>query len=121
MPQVFQVLNKNAELGACAQGVVDSLYKVTGMFPQGFGIVYMPLGELAEQGDCYEYAIVNALYPRVPEQPNCRIATRQLTYIGFGQNIIIKKSSNLYFTQTAKKYLIIFLNSLNGCFTSIKF
>lgn len=113
LPQVFQVLNKNAELGACAQSVVDSLYKVTGMFPQGFGIVYMPLGELAEQGDCYEYAIVNALYPRRPEQPNCRIATRQLTYIGFGQNIIIKKTSNLYFTQTAKKLTTLSKERLN--------
>jgi hypothetical protein len=113
LPQVFQVLNKNAELGACAQSVVDSLYKVTGMFPQGFGIVYMPLGELAEQGDCYEYAIVNALYPRVPEQPNCRIATRQLTYIGFGQNIMIKKTSNLYFTQTAKKLTTLSKERLN--------
>ncbi len=113
LPQVFQVLNKNAELGACDQSVVDSLYKVTGMFPQGFGVVYMPLGELAEQGDCYEYAIVNALYPAVPEHPHCRIATRKLTYIGFGQNIVIKKNSNLYFTQTAKKLAKLSKERLN--------
>ncbi len=113
LPQVFQVLNKNAELGACSQGVVDALYKVTGMFPQGFGIVYMPLGELAEQGDCYEYAIVNGLYPAIPEHPNCRIATRKLTFISYGQNIVIKKNTNLYFKQTAKKLATLSKERLN--------
>lgn len=103
LPQVFQVLHKNAELGACEPLFVDALYKITGMFPQGYGIVYMPLGEFGDKSDCYEYAIVNNLYPKVPDQPLCRIATRKLTFIGYGQNIVIKNSSNLYFTETAKK------------------
>lgn len=113
LPQVFQVLNKNAELGACAQSVVDALYKITGMFPQGFGIVYMPLGEFGEQGDCYEYAIVNGFYPQKPEQPNCRLTTRKLTFIGYGQNNVIKNSCNLYFTQTAKKLATLSKDRLN--------
>lgn len=113
LPQVFQVLNKNAELGACAQSVVDALYKITGMFPQGFGIVYMPLGEFGEKGGCYEYALVNGLYPEKPEQPSCRITTRKLTFIGYGQNIAIKNSNNLYFTQTAKKLATLSKDRLN--------
>jgi hypothetical protein len=113
LPKVFQVLNKNAELGACAQSVVDSLYKITGIFPQGFGIVYMPLGEFGEHGDCYEYAIVNRLYPDNPEQPNCRMATRKLTFIGYGQNGVIKNTGNLYFTQTAKKLATLSKERLN--------
>lgn len=103
LPQVFQVLHKNAELGACEQHFVDALFKVTGMFPQGFGIVFMPLDEYGDKSDCYEYAIVNSLYPAIPEQPSCRITTRKLTYIGYGQNITIKNTSNLYFPETAKK------------------
>ena len=113
LPQVFQVLNKNAELGACSQVSVDALYKVTGMFPQGFGVVYMPSGEFGEKGDCYEYGIVNSLYPSNPEQPNCRMTTRKLTFIGYGQNIIIKKNSNLYFTRTAKKLASLSKERLN--------
>lgn len=113
LPQVFQVLNKNAELGACAQVAVDALYTITGMFPQGFGIVYMPLGEFGEKGDCYEYAIVNNLYPRKPDQPYCRIATRKLTFISYGQNVIIPTNSNLYFTQTAKKLASLSKERLN--------
>ena len=113
LPKVFQVLNKNAEVGACAQSVVNALYKITGMFPQGFGIVYMPLGEFGDQGDCYEYAIVNRLYPEKIEQPNCRMATRKLTFIGYGQNAVIKNNSNLYFTQTAKKLATLSKDRLN--------
>lgn len=103
LPQVFQVLNKNAELGACDQRVIDALYKITGMFPQGFGLVYMPNGEFVNSGDSYEYAIVNGLYPKDPEEPFCRMATRKLSFIGHGQNIVLTKDKNLYFPETAKK------------------
>ncbi len=113
LPQVFQVLNKNAELGACSKSVVDALYKVTGMFPQGFGIVYMPVGEFGEQSDCYEYAIVNSLYPDNLEHPHCRMTTRKLTFIGYGQNLRILSSSNLYYTQTAKKLATLSKDRLN--------
>jgi hypothetical protein len=83
--------------------VVDALYQITGMFPQGFGIVYMPFSEFGDKGDCYEYAIVNGLYPQQAEHPTCRMTTRKLAFIGFGHDIVISKSMNLYFTQTAKK------------------
>jgi len=113
LPQVFQVLNKNAELGSCSQKAVDALYKITGMFPQGYGVVYMPEDEMGHLGDCYEYAIVNRLYPENPEQPLCRIATRYLTFIGYGHNITIKKSNNLYFPQVAKKVATLSKERLN--------
>lgn len=113
LPQVYQVLNKNAELGACSQSVVDSLYKITGMFPQGFGVVYMPFSEFGDKGDCYEYAIVNSLYPKNPEEPLCRITTRKLAFIGFGHDLAITKSMNLYFTQTAKKLATLSKERLN--------
>ncbi|MBU2892795.1 hypothetical protein KO495_05595 [Colwellia sp. D2M02] len=113
LPQVYQVLNKNAELGACSQNVVDALYQITGMFPQGFGIVYMPFSEFGGKGDCYEYAIVNSLYPKNPDEPHCRMTTRKLAFIGFGHDIIITKTMNLYFTQTAKKLASLSKERLN--------
>ena len=113
LPKVFQVLNQNAERGGCSQVVVDALYKITGMFPQGFGITYIPLDNEGKQQETYEYAIVNQLYPADPLQPICRIATRQLAFISFGQNIIINNSENLYFTETAKKLASISKERLN--------
>jgi len=103
LPKVFQVLNKNAELGACSKKIVDALYDITGMFPQGYGVIYMPVGGMGEQGNCYEYAIVNRLYPPDPEQPLCRIATRKLAFVGYGHNIEVNKANNLYFPHMAKK------------------
>ncbi len=113
LPKAYQVLNKNAELGACSQSAVDALYQITGMFPQGYGIVYFPIGEYGEQSDCYEYAIVNAFYPKKPEQPICRMATRKLTFIGYGQNVVVAKQCNLYFPQTAKKLAALSKERLN--------
>ena len=113
LPKVYQVLNKSAELGACSQKVVDALYKITGMFPQGYGVIYMPEDELGQLGSCYEYAIVNRLYPKEPEQPLCRMATRKLTFIGYGHDIEVKRTNNLYFPQMAKKVAKLSKERLN--------
>lgn len=108
LPKVYQVLNKTAELGACSQKIVDALYQITGMFPQGYGVIYMPQNE-----GCYEYAIVNRLYPALPEEPLCRIATRKLAFIGYGHNIEVKKQNNLYFPHMAKKIARLSKERLN--------
>ncbi len=113
LPKVYQVLNKNAELGICSQRVVDALYQITGIFPQGYGIIYMPEDGAGQQGDCYEYAIVNRLYPELPEQPLCRIATRKLAFISHGHNIEVKKKNNLYFPEMAKKVARLSKERLN--------
>jgi hypothetical protein len=105
LPKVFQVLNQNSERGACNQVVVDALAKIIGHYPQGYGVTYIP----AEQDvyDRYEYAIVSQLYPKFPENPICRTATRNLTFISHGQDIEIKRTNNLYFTDTAKRFSTI--------------
>ena len=83
------------------------------MFPQGYGVIYMPVDEMGQQGDCYEYAIVNRLYPADPEQPLCRIATRKLAFISHGHNIEVKKKNNLYFPHMAKKVAKLSKERLN--------
>ena len=113
LPKVFQVLNKNAELGACSQKAVDALYKITGMFPQGYGVIYMPEDDSGQQSDCYEYAIVNRLYPENPLQPLCRMATRKLAFISHGHNIDVKTKNNLYFPDMAKKIAKLSKERLN--------
>jgi hypothetical protein len=41
------------------------------------------------------------------------MATRKLTFIGYGQNLVISNNSNLYFTQTAKKLARLSKERLN--------
>ncbi|NQZ22365.1 MAG: hypothetical protein HRT53_09940 [Colwellia sp.] len=105
LPKVFQALNQNAERGACSQVVVDALAKITGQFPQGFGVTYIPYDQ--DIDDRYEYAVVCQLYPKNLEQPICRMTTRNLAFMGHGQEIEIKKCCNLYFVETAKNFSTI--------------
>ncbi|MFT7429931.1 MAG: hypothetical protein ACI971_000372 [Colwellia sp.] len=105
LPKVYYVLNQNAERGACCQAVVNALTKITGHFPQGYGVTYVPYEQ--DINDRYEYAIVSQLYPANADYPICRTATRNLAFINHGQEIVIKKSANLYFTETAKSFSTI--------------
>jgi hypothetical protein len=114
LPKVYQVLNQNAQRGGCSQLVVDALYTITGMFPQGYGIVYFPINSSGEQQDNYEYAIVNQLYPPEPEHPLCRIATRHLAFVSRGQSIEVKRNANLYFRETAEKLKLLSKERLNA-------
>ncbi|MBA6328803.1 hypothetical protein H4J46_12800 [Colwellia sp. MB02u-6] len=101
LPRVYQALYKNAVRGRCSRQVVDALYQITGDFPQGFGVIYIPND--VDQDVRYEYAIVTQLYPEKSNEPKCRIASRQLTFIGHGHDLVVKKSNNLYFVETAQK------------------
>lgn len=103
LPRVKLVMDKGAEVGAFSKAVSDALIKITGVFPQGYGITYIPQDSDRQDLDRYEYAIVVGLYPQDIEIPLCRVATRNLAFNAFGVNIIIGKENNLYFGNAKKK------------------
>jgi len=103
LPKVFQILKLNVERKHCHAKIVECLYRITGMFPMGYGITYLPLDSSGNSLDRYEYAIVTRLYPQKLQQPECRVATRSLSFISRGQDLQIERSCNLYFPETAKK------------------
>ncbi|MGB1262850.1 MAG: hypothetical protein ACPG52_08080 [Cognaticolwellia sp.] len=111
LPKVYQALHQNAERGRCSRAIVDSLYKITGDFPQGFGVVYIPHD--VDQEVRYEYAIVTQLYPDNPSEPHCRMATRHLTFVGYGHDLVVSKTHNLYSNETAKQFSNISKGRLN--------
>lgn len=111
LPKVYQALYQNAERGICRKDIVDLLYSITGAFPQGYGITYIPND--IDDNVRYEYGIVTQLYPDNPEEPICRSATRNLTFIGHGHDMTIKTNSNLYYVETAKKFSMINKERLN--------
>lgn len=113
LPRVYQVLYQNAERGVCNREVIDAMYEITGIFPIGYGVTFIAENMYGEQQDRYEYAIVNYLYPSDPEQPNCRTATRNLSFISFGQDIVVSKERNLHFPETSKKLTKINKERLN--------
>lgn len=113
LPKVYQALNQNAERGTICQVAVDTLRQITGEFPLGYGVTYIPTDSDGKKGEHYEYAIVTQLYPENPKHPVCRMATRGLTFIAHGQDIVIKDDINLYNTDTAKEFATISKDRLN--------
>lgn len=103
LPKVYNVLYKSAEMGGCNQKAVDGLLQITGHFPQGYGVTFIPLNSDGVELDRYEYAIVTGLYPNSPWQPHCRLATRNLQFISHGSDSIISKDKNLYIPGVSKK------------------
>jgi len=117
LPKVYQALNQNAERGTCSQLVVDGLRAITGDYPQGFGITYIPTDSDGKKGEQYEYAIVNSLYPINIQHPHCRTATRNLSFVSHGQDIILPIEANLHNTHTAKLFASISKDRLNEILT----
>lgn len=103
LPRVKLVMDKGAQVGAYSKAVSDALIEMTGVFPQGFGITYIPRDSDQQDLDRYEYALVVGLYPDDIEVPVCRVATRNLAFNSFGVNVIIGKENNLYFSAARKK------------------
>jgi hypothetical protein len=103
LPKAAILLAKVATQGAISITAANSLIEIVGYFPQGFGIAYLPDDERSQILERYEYAIVNSLYPADPRIPHCRIVTRNLTYVSYGNNVLVSEKNNLFFPATQKK------------------
>ncbi|MEY8197922.1 MAG: hypothetical protein RPS47_01640 [Colwellia sp.] len=101
----FQILNKGVDKGIISKQIVESLLKITGVFPQGYGVTYIPKSSEGYDLDRYEFAIVNTLYPQNPYSPICRIATKNLVFNSSGTDICIEPGNNLYFPDARKKLM----------------
>jgi hypothetical protein len=103
LPKVSAVLRAGVTKGWYPAAVVERLLQITGDFPQGYGITYIPKDSDHKDLDRYEYAIVNSLYPAETDQPVCRVVTRNLNYTHAGSNLTVRRDNNLYFPQAQKK------------------
>lgn len=103
IPKVGLVLDKAVEKGMCSKTAADGLMRITGIFPQGYGITYIPKDSDKQDLDRYEYAIVTSLYPPHPNVPICRMVTRNLTYQISVMGCTVRVENNLFFPQARKK------------------
>ncbi|KKO45085.1 hypothetical protein WG68_11625 [Arsukibacterium ikkense] len=97
LPKAALLMREGAKRNEYNGLLVDQLLRITGLFPQGYGVVFAPLGGDQQPLDRYEFAIVNGLYPQKPEQPNCRVVSRQQQYRNTGLDISLQTDYNLYF------------------------
>ena len=103
LPKVTLVLEKGVEKGIYSKVAVEALIAITGVFPQGYGVTYIPKDSDRQDLDRYEYAIVTGLYPTDIRQPVCRMVTRNLTYNVSAQGGVIGIANNLYYPPARKK------------------
>ncbi len=103
LPKVSLVLENGVERGIYSAVAVTGLLKITGVFPQGFGVTYIPKDSDRQDLDRYEYAIVTSLYPQDPRMPVCRMVTRNLTYNVSAQGCVVSVENNLYYPAARKK------------------
>lgn len=107
LPKAALALEKSAELGRLSQQSVDAFLKIVGMFPQGFGIPYIPKDSDGNDMERYEYAIVTGLYPPEFKKALCRIVTYSLTYQASARGCVLSVENNLYFPQARRKLEIV--------------
>lgn len=103
VPKAFLILDKGVERNSHSQIAVDTLLKITGLYPQGFGITYIPKDDNGDDLPRYEYAIVNRLFPNDPHIPLCRVVTKNLTFVSNGDDVTLHSSQNLYYPTNRKK------------------
>lgn len=97
LPRAALLMREAAARGDYNGLLVDCLFRIVGLFPQGYGVVFTPLGDDGKPQLKYEFAIVNSLYPEKPEQPGCRVVSRNQQYRNTGYNISLSTELNLYF------------------------
>ena len=97
LPKASLLLQDSVKRGMLDAKWVQHLLRITGVFPQGFGITFIPQQTENSLSDKYELAIVNQLYPRHPAVPHCRVVSRNLQYRRGGHNCAVSIENNLYF------------------------
>ncbi|MCH8536415.1 MAG: hypothetical protein LAT66_01470 [Alkalimonas sp.] len=107
LPKAALLLKEGVKRQLYSAEWVDQLLRITGLFPQGYGLAFIPPRHASQPKDKYEFAIVNALYPEQPEVPHCRIVTRNLQYKNTGKDCLISIPQNLYFRQARKQLEIV--------------
>ncbi len=107
LPKAALALDKNAELDKICKKTVAGFLKIVGMFPQGYGLAYIPKDSDGNDMERYEYAIVTGLYPKHFRKPYVRIATYSLTYQASARGCHLSIENNLYFPQARRKLEVV--------------
>uniref|UniRef100_A0A486XTA9 Uncharacterized protein n=1 Tax=Rheinheimera sp. BAL341 TaxID=1708203 RepID=A0A486XTA9_9GAMM len=107
LPKVSLLLKERASRGMLNPLLVKHFLQITGIFPQGFGIAYIPTQQDNALSTRYELAVVNQLYPANIAEPLCRVVSRNLQYRRGGHNVRISVDHNLYFKPARERLAVV--------------
>lgn len=105
LPKGYLLIEQMGNKGAFNKKITETFLSIVGLFPQGFGVTYIPRNEKGVDREQYECAIVTQLNPSHPSEPICRPVTRNLTFISSGTDETVKATSNLYYATTKKRLM----------------
>lgn len=103
LPKAGLLITKAAKQSSLSEVAVDSLLKILGHFPQGYGVTYIAQNPDGTHSDSFEYAIVVELNPENIYEPVCRNATKNLTFVSNGSTMVIPARRNLYYPEPRKQ------------------
>lgn len=103
LPTASTLISQLAVKKVLSPRVSDIFLSIVGMFPLGFGIVYIAQDKNGYDLNSYEYAIVTGLNPPKPDQAICRLMTRNLIFLPCGKTDVVKNNQNLHFDFARKK------------------
>jgi len=107
LPKASLLLKDSVSRGQLSGILVQHFLRITGIFPQGFGIAFTPVKQDSTLPEKYELAIVNQLYPATLSEPRCRIVSRNLQYRRNGHNCSVSIAHNLYFKPARERLAVI--------------
>ncbi|MEP1552254.1 hypothetical protein [Paraglaciecola sp.] len=103
LPKASKIIEQLAVNTSVNQKAADAFISIVGHFPQGYGVTLIPKNLQGVELNNYEYAVVTRLNPENPDEPICKVVTRNLTYITSGATTSIKKDCNLHFNKARNK------------------
>ncbi|MEH8021970.1 MULTISPECIES: hypothetical protein [Rheinheimera] len=107
LPKASLLLKDGVNRGQFPANWVQQLINIVGIFPQGYGIAFIPTQHDSGYAEKYELAIVNQLYPAKLAEPLCRIVSRNLQYRRGGHNCQVSLAHNLYFKPARDRLSVI--------------
>ncbi len=107
LPKASLLLKDSVSRGQLHGVLVKHFLRITGVFPQGFGIAFTPLSAEGTPQEKYELAVVNQLYPPNIAEPLCRIVSRNLQYRRGGHNCQVSLDHNLYFKPARERLAVM--------------
>jgi hypothetical protein len=107
LPKASLLLKDSVVRGQLNGVLVQHFLRITGVFPQGYGIAFTPRQQDSALPEKYELAVVNQLYPPKLAEPLCRIVSRNLQYRRTGHNCCISIEHNLFFKPARQRLAVI--------------
>ncbi|MEP2653514.1 MAG: hypothetical protein ABJH06_16140 [Paraglaciecola sp.] len=121
LPKASKIIAQLAVNSTVNQKAADAFISIVGHFPQGYGVTLIPKNLQGVELDNYEYAVVTRLNPQNPDEPICKVVTRNLTYITFGATTSVKKDCNLHFNIARNKLSKIDSNRLKTIMKTLSY